>query len=100
MVIAPRLFNTSLVTVDRWLGTILTLFGLASLLMWWTARATDRHGMIFVFLGAVWLGPSGPLFFLAGSAVARRWRLRWVVQALPLLYPVAFLGALTAGWVP
>ena len=43
------------------------------------------HGGAFSFLGALLVGPAGLLFALAGAAVARRWRIRWGLQALPVL---------------
>lgn len=57
----------------------------------------DPHGGAWGFLGAVLLGPPGLLFFLAAVGVARRWRGRWWLHALPPLAPVLFMALGDAG---
>ena len=52
------------------------------------------HGGAFLFLGALVIGPSGPLFLLAGLAVWRQWRARWWLHALPFAPVVVVLFGL------
>jgi hypothetical protein len=80
--------ETGLARLDRALGVILSAMGLLFLGAWWTGRAADRHGLIFVFLGALVIGPIGALLWLAGLGMRRGWRLRWALQALSLVYPI------------
>ena len=87
--VPPRAALRDLIVVNRALGALCMLFGVLCLALWWFGRATDRHGMMFVFLAGIWIGPAGPLFFLAAAALRREWRARWVCQALPVLYPIA-----------
>ena len=81
--------------MNRAFGILFTALGLLLLVAWWTGRAGDRHGMGFAVIGAAWLGPAGPLFLLAEHAWRRGWRGRWLVQALPILYPAVFIAVLT-----
>src|ERR1041385_3889319 len=86
-------FERLLVAANRTVGGIIVAFGLLLLFMWWTGRDTDRHGMVFVWLGAQAIGPIGTLFLVAARAIEKRWRFRWAWQALPFLYPFAFAFA-------
>lgn len=83
------------IAVLHWvdLGLAIALGALTVLLvvMWWTGRATDRHGMIYVLIGAIWIGPSAPLFWLAARAMQRQWRSRWLLQVLPFVWPLTFI---------
>ena len=83
-----------LARVDHVLAIVIALLAALLLVMWWTGRSSDRHGMAFVLIGAAWIGPSGPLFGLAAYAMRRRWRWRWLLQAVPVLYPFCFIWLL------
>jgi hypothetical protein len=93
---SPPAYLRDLVVVNRALGALCILIGGLCLAMWWSGRTADRHGMMFVFLAAIWIGPAGPLFFVAATALRRGWRARWVLQALPVLYPVVLPAIVAA----
>jgi len=60
-------------------------------------ESTSAYGGVYGLLGAVLLGPPGVLFLLGAVGMARRWRGRWWLHALPLLWPVALFAFGTAG---
>src|SRR6266702_4534902 len=71
--------------VELWIGAALAGLGTLLLLMWWTGRAADRHGMIFVFLGGAFVLPFGVAFILAGVGLRLRARsLVWAVAPSPM----------------
>ena len=76
--------------VELWLGAALAGLGTLLLVMWWTGRAADRHGMIFVFLGGSFVLPFGVAFVLAGVGLRLRGPGRWFGQLLPLLWTLAY----------
>ena len=88
--------EAGLARLERTIGAALSVMGLLFLGMWWTGRATDRHGLIFVFLGALIIGPVGALLWLAGQGLRRGWRVRWLLQALPLVYLILICTVLQA----
>lgn len=55
------------------------------------ANPDAPHGGAFMFLGAIITGPLVLLFGLTAAAVARRWRVRWALQALSVLACVAVI---------
>ena len=77
--------------LNRILGILCSVAGVLFILAWWLVRASDRHGGIFGFIAALWIGPAGPLFLLSERAWRQRWKLRWLIQGLPFAYPVAFI---------
>ncbi len=96
---ASRPWKTSRARVNRMLGRTFIVTAVLFFILWWSGRGTDRHGAVLVFIGALTIGPAGVLFALAGVAMQRRWRLRWLLQLLPLAYPFLFFKALAAGLV-
>ena len=62
-----------------------------------SAYPVGPHGGAFEMLAAVVLGPPGMLLLVAAVGVARRWRGRWWLHALLLLWPVALYAVGMAG---
>ena len=60
-------------------------------------EAADPHGGAFGLLAAAVLGPPGVLFVVAALGVARRWRGRWWLHALPFLAPVLLAALAESG---
>ncbi len=56
---------------EPWLGSIIGALGAILLVMWLTGRDTDRPGMIFLFLGGVFILPLGLALVSAGLALPR-----------------------------
>jgi len=79
-----------LAIVELWLGVILSTLGALFLLMWWTGRATDRHGMFFAYVGGTFVLQLGVMILAAGIALRFRFRGRWLVQLLPWLWPFVY----------
>jgi hypothetical protein len=95
----PSMWQRHLATADRALGILLTVLSGGFAYLWLDARGgPDLHDTIFALVRAVWLAPSGPLFILAGTGMAARWRWRWVLQALPLLWLVVSAGLFLAAF--
>ncbi|HEX9951038.1 MAG TPA: hypothetical protein VGB53_04660 [Rubricoccaceae bacterium] len=61
------------------------------------AYPVGPHGGAYEMLAAVVLGPPGVLLLVAAVGVARRWRARWWLHALPLLWPAGLYAAAMAG---
>ena len=62
-----------------------------------SAYPVGPHGGAFEMVAAVVLGPPGMLLLVAAVGVARRWRGRWWLHALLLLWPVALYAVGMAG---
>ena len=62
-----------------------------------SAYPVGPHGGAFEMVVAVVLGPPGMLLLVAAVGVARRWRGRWWLHALLLLWPVALYAVGMAG---
>jgi len=89
---APR-FNAAvrlLAIFEVWIGSISVLLGALLVFRWWTGRATDRHGMLFVLFVALYVLPLGVTLVLAGKVLKSRHRARWLMQLLPVLWTVGF----------
>lgn len=76
-----------LAALERAAGLAITGLGALCFVMWWTGRAADRHGMIFVYLGGTFLLPLGILLWAAGRTLAPHRRLAWPLQLLVLGWP-------------
>jgi len=76
--------------IERWLGSALAALGAVLFLIWWTGRAGDRHGMIFVYLGGTFVLPLGLALLLAGLGLTVRGRGRWLGQLFPILWPFVY----------
>ena len=87
------------VAVDAALGVALVAVAAVLLVQSLGARADpySPHGGAFEMLAAVLLGPPGMLLLVAAVGVARRWRGRWWLHALLLLWPVALYAVGMAG---
>jgi hypothetical protein len=73
--------------LSRVFGWPLTVLGSLAVLLWWTGQSgEDPHGGMFAAVLAVWIAPVGFLFLLAGYALRHRWRFRWLLFPIPVLY--------------
>jgi hypothetical protein len=77
-----------------------TVLGAVFLLMWWTGRAEDPHGMVFVFLGGALVFPLGVALIVAALLLRLRNPIRWLGQLLPLLWPVTYAVLLKSFLLP
>jgi hypothetical protein len=82
-----RISGPWIARIDRVLGGTTILFTLALLVLWLVGWSdpTERHAGLYSLFFALLIGPSGALFLLAGHAMDRQWRARWVLQILPFL---------------
>jgi len=88
---APRFAAIRILAmIEIWIGTIAVLFGAFLVFMWWTGKATDRHGMLFVLFVALYVLPLGVTLVLAGKVLKSRHRARWLTQLLPVLWTAGF----------
>ena len=77
--------------LELWLGSIIAGLGAVLLVAWRDGRDTDRHGMVFALLGALFLFPLG-LLLIVGALVWRRGgKHRWIAQLAPLAWLVTYV---------
>jgi hypothetical protein len=79
-----------LAKLELWLGSIVAGLGAVLLVMWRTGRDTDRHGMVFVFLGAVFILPLGLALVVAGLGLRHGGRRLRLLQLMPITWVVAY----------
>lgn len=78
-----------LTEINRRLGWVFAGFAGFVLLLWLAGRDDPHHGGGYAFVVMLLVAPIGPLLWAAAAAHRHKWRVRWIVQLLPLLYVIA-----------
>lgn len=89
------------VALDGLLATLLGIYAMVvavSALRYVLSGETDSYGPGFAVMVLLVVGLSAFLFGLAAFAIARRWRVRWWIQAVAVLAG-AWAVAILMGWV-
>ena len=82
---------TLVAKLELWLGSIIAGLGAVLLVTWRDGRDTDRHGMVFALLGALFLFPLGLLLIVGGLVWRRGGKHRWIAQLAPIAWLVTFV---------
>jgi hypothetical protein len=77
--------------LELWLGSVITALGGMLLVAWLDGRDTDRHGMVFAFLGALFLFPLGLMLIVGGLVLRHGGKHRWIAQLAPIAWLLTYV---------